>query len=76
MVVQFDTSHFGQEYHICQSRCEGDWIIFTCPHCAEYEQRINYRTKERISFPADDPTLMHQGSFLPVGLKDADFRPN
>lgn len=30
--------------HHCTSHREGDWIIWRCPHCADYERRFNWQT--------------------------------
>lgn len=76
MVIQFKNDDPEREYHTCQSRREGDWIVFTCSQCNEYEQRINFKTQERISRPVDDPTIFHQGSFVPVGLESEQMHPN
>lgn len=75
MQLRFNVQPEG-EVHTCESRREGDWIIFTCPHCPAYENRINFKTEERISQPIDDPSIFHQGSFVPVGLEHFDYQPN
>lgn len=76
MLIQFQNDDPERAYHTCESRREGDWIIFTCPHCSEYENRFNIRTEERISHPAYDSSIFHQGSFVPVGLEQLDYQPN
>lgn len=37
------------EHHRSESIRKGDWIIFRCPKCPEYEQRLNWRTGEMKS---------------------------
>lgn len=76
MRIQFQNDDPERAYHTCESRREGDWIIFTCPHCSEYESRFNIKTEERISHHAEDPTVFHQGSFVPVGMEQLDYQPN
>lgn len=75
MQLRFELNQEG-EVHTCESRREGDWIIFTCPNCPEYESRINFKTEERISQPIEDPFIFHEGSFVPTGLENLDYNPN
>ena len=30
------------DMHKCSSHWEGDWIIFKCPICKDYERKINW----------------------------------
>ena len=34
------------ETHKCTSVRDGDWIIYHCPKCWDYERRFNWRTGE------------------------------
>jgi hypothetical protein len=36
----------GYNHHECDSVIEGDWVIFRCPICIDYERRINVLTGE------------------------------
>lgn len=36
----------GSNHHECDSVMEGDWVIFRCPICEDYERRINLVTGE------------------------------
>jgi hypothetical protein len=36
----------GLEHHECESSIEGDWIVFRCPLCKDYERRIHQVTSE------------------------------
>lgn len=76
MQIRFESNDQEGEFHACTSRRAGDWIIFKCPLCPEYENRFNFQTGERISHPIDDPTIFHQGTHVPVGLENAEFNPN
>ena len=31
--------------HKCTSEVQGDWVVFRCEHCQDYERRINLKTK-------------------------------
>ena len=42
-------TQINTEKHACQSRLEGNWIIWTCPHCPDYERKLNWRTGETKS---------------------------
>lgn len=44
-----DAIHFKgspSEIHHCTSHREGDWMVWRCPHCADYERRMNWQTGE------------------------------
>lgn len=32
--------------HVCTSFVSGEWVVFKCPFCDEYERRYNFRTGE------------------------------
>jgi hypothetical protein len=76
MQIQFEQQAPDCVYHTCQGHREGDWIVFTCIQCTDYEQRINFKTKERTVAPAADPTIFHQGNYMPPVLEEADLLPN
>lgn len=75
MQIRFELNQ-EKEYHTCESRREGDWIIFTCSHCPEYENRINFKTEQRISHPTANTNVFHQGVFVPVGIENFEYEPN
>jgi len=74
--VQIEHQDEEREMHPCECRREGDWIVFTCPLCREYENRLNLKTKERISRPVSDPYVFHSGTFVAPGLDDIETEPN
>ncbi len=40
----------GSQQHECEAYDDGDWIVFRCPICKDYERRINKLTgKMRVS---------------------------
>jgi hypothetical protein len=36
----------GYNHHECDSVVEGDWVVFRCSICKNYERRINLLTGE------------------------------
>ena len=32
--------------HKCQTSLDGNWVVFTCPLCEDYERRVNRVTGE------------------------------
>lgn len=66
-----------REVHACESRQEGDWIIYTCPKCPNYKRRVNIVTREVI-LTNDDISfyVFHQGNFVPEPLKEFDSMQN
>ena len=62
--------------HQCESYREGDWIIFRCPQCEEYERRINWRTGE-MSVANSESGINHQGFTTPgATIRTRIFRPS
>jgi len=76
MQIRFELNDVEGEFHTCESHREGDWLVFTCPHCPDYENRFNLQTGERRSQPIPDPTIFHQGTHIPVGMEQDLFYPN
>lgn len=66
---------FNEEQHPCIGHQEGDWIIFTCPLCLDYERRINWKTSE-IKVRKGDSTANHFGSHAPLKTTVQTFSPN
>lgn len=65
--AQFE--NHSEETHICDSRREGDWIIFTCKYCPDYERRYNYKTRE-MKVKNSSPHINHVGHFVPKYLQN------
>ena len=61
--------------HKCYSKKEGEWIVFRCPHCPDFERRIHVDTKEFKSKISPDNMNLHHGFHIPPGL-DADLYNN
>ena len=60
----------NMEHHECESFREGDWIVFRCPQCGDYERRMNWRTGEMRSRNAR-PEFYHTGSHVPPVYREA-----
>ncbi|MBD3287448.1 hypothetical protein GF337_01480 [candidate division KSB1 bacterium] len=42
---KFDSNQMKSiETHKCTSIRTGEWIVYHCPKCPDYERRINWRT--------------------------------
>lgn len=48
--------------HYCTSHLEeGEWIVWKCPFCSEYERRLNIKTDQMITKGKTE--YLHVGSF-------------
>lgn len=52
--------------HKCTGRIIGDWIIFTCEKCPEYQRSVNWRTRE-VAVRKSDYEVSHAGFYFPDG---------
>ncbi|MCA9734012.1 MAG: hypothetical protein H6696_04455 [Deferribacteres bacterium] len=57
-------------HHPCKSIRNGDWIVFTCPLCPDYERRVNWRTKE-LTVKGSKAEIQHSGDYIPDEYKHA-----
>jgi hypothetical protein len=64
MKIEFNARP-DKETHECESYRSGEWIIFKCPRCKEYERRLNWQTGKVHTVNAND-NVYHTGSFFPV----------
>lgn len=53
------------EEHQCIGHKEGDWVIFTCPVCKQYQRYINCVTKQVIVKQGSSGAV-HVGSHAPL----------
>ena len=58
------------ENHKCESYRSGDWIIFHCAICEDYERHLNWRTGE-MKLIKDGSSISHIGNYFPIEYKDA-----
>ena len=75
MLFQFNAES-PETRHICESRKEGEWVVFVCPHCPDFERRMHLKTGQMKTRPAADPYILHEGVFVPVGLENSHSLPN
>ncbi len=61
--------------HQCIGHREGDWIIFTCPVCRNYQRNINFVTKEVVVVKGST-TAIHVGAHTPFVTTLAGFSIN
>jgi hypothetical protein len=54
----------GHDHHECDSVVEGEWVIFRCPICSDYERRINVFTGE-TKVKHLSPIIRHSGRHSP-----------
>lgn len=50
----------SSELHECEATQEGNWVIFRCPICGDYERRINCDTGE-MKVKTSNPYIRHTG---------------
>ena len=65
---------FEFDDHNCDSRREGDWLIFECQKCT-YVRKINFKTRE-MKVTHGDPTALHRGFRKPVGIQPGKINLN
>ena len=61
-------------YHECVSVVEGEWAIFRCPICKNYERRINMLTGE-TKVKDLSSIVRHSGRHIPSQLAASSPRP-
>ncbi|MCU0348042.1 MAG: hypothetical protein MUC59_13960 [Saprospiraceae bacterium] len=61
--------------HHCIGHKEGDWIIFTCPVCRDYQRQINCVTKQ-VTVRKGNSNAIHIGSHAPVVSSVEQFSRN
>ena len=60
--------------HRCTSEINGDWVVFRCPHCPDYERRISLKTNTLIIKGKNEFTHYGSGGSLISGA--AIITPN
>ena len=68
MKFEFESDSENENIHNCECSREGDWLVFTCPECPDYERRMNWKTGE-MHLKGGDEMILHRGSFIPAGLE-------
>jgi len=65
--------NLSEETHHCTSFRDGDWIVWRCPHCQNYERRFNLMTSTMSIKGKNDFT--HTGAFNPVAQTENVIKP-
>ncbi|GIV31498.1 MAG: hypothetical protein KatS3mg029_0849 [Saprospiraceae bacterium] len=52
-----------ENVHHCNADIEGDWIVFRCPHCREYERRIHMKTRQMLVSGNENNPYLHTGTY-------------
>lgn len=69
----FDNSNMNG--HSTIGHREGDYIIFTCPTCRDYERRINWKTG-KVTVKKGKNNIPHHGSHAPVSADTKKMNSN
>lgn len=72
-ILKFDENELK---HTCEVTQEGEWAIFRCPLCDDYERRIHLVTGEMKSNIGINNTILHNGVMLPFGLQPKMYNTN
>ncbi len=70
MMLRFNIPHNPDIVrHDCTTERRGDWVIFRCPDCPDFERRFNYMTGQLSESPSIAPHIQHDGTYFPAGLR-------
>ena len=50
--------------HRCEAEKKGDWVIYTCPQCPDYERRHNLITDQMIKKQHPANEALHEGFYV------------
>jgi len=62
--------------HQCTPTIEGDWVVFRCPQCPDYERRINSKTGEMKNKGTAGNPNKHHGFHIKPGFDTELYCPN
>lgn len=72
--IEFGGSGNKDRNHKCYTEQKGDWIIFRCHQCPDYERRMHLKTgKMKFKNNSEDSGILHNGFFVQPGF---DYQPN
>ena len=69
-------SSLSKTDHKCFSEKEGDWIVFRCPICTDYERRIHTKTGEMRTEGIVGNPHTHNGLYIKPGFDTNQYTPN
>jgi hypothetical protein len=72
-IIKFDENELK---HTCVVTHEGEWAIFKCPICDDYERRINLKTGEMKSKIGIENTVLHNGMLMPTAIQPKLYNAN
>lgn len=70
-----NVNQFEEEKHECTVNREGDWVVFRCPICQDYERRIHLVTGKMVSNKTLNP-INHSGLWTAIGLQPELYNPS
>lgn len=73
--VNLNFSPQGFDTHPCNGFRDGDWIIFRCEQCPNYERRMNWRTGE-VRSRHTAPEIRHNGFYIPPQYQEIMLNSN
>lgn len=62
--------------HACYAEQEGDWVVFRCPVCKDYERRMNIKTGEMQSQVSEENKIPHHGFYIKPGFDNFQYSQN
>ena len=69
-------SQVSENDHKCYSETEGDWVVFHCPLCPDYERRVNSKTGEMKTKGTSGNMNRHHGVYVKPGFGTNQYCPN
>lgn len=72
MKVKFIHEDGDQEHHECVGVYEGDWEVYRCPLCPEYERRFNRKSGQMLVC-GQSLAIRHSGSCSPFYDESTQF---
>ena len=62
--------------HKCYAERDGDWVVFRCTLCRDFERRINLVTRQMKSTIDPDNINLHTGMYIKPGFDTGLYNPN
>ena len=74
---QIQLGKHSKKDHQCTVNTEGNWLVFRCPICSDYERRIHTKTGEmKTKGGTQGSSIKHYGSYIRPGLDANLYSPN
>ena len=54
--------------HECKAEVQGDWVVFRCPHCPDFERKIHRQTGEMLTQRDPNNMVGHYGTYMKPGF--------